>query len=581
MVSIALVNAVLLAVLLAVPLLFDPYFAYQIGLYLIYGIAAQGIGYLWGRAGILPLGQAMFFGLSAYACAIILMRVDGLGLQILLLICVLIVAGLIAFVVASVIFRGRSDSGPFFSLITLALVMISEQVAGTATGLTGGFNGLSGFGTIGGLDQFGGFYFVIVAAVVSSTVVLMVLDRLPVGLVGRAVADNERRLQLLGFRTHLIKGAVFALSAVLAGLAGILFANHQGIVTPTSTGFLLSANLVIWTAVGGRYHVLGPLLGAVLIGYFTSELRDSFQYWEVLLACLFILVVLKAPGGVADLVTTSLSRVLPAGKAGPAALSEPPATVFDDAAKAVHFDDVSVKVGPVRILNGVQFTTPDKGILCIIGPNGAGKTSLLNAMTGGLPVSGGAISFNGGDAANRPPYQALKGGIGRKLQVPSVFQSLTVSQNLCLAMLAGRAGPADFFRPSALGWRSGTLDELLSTDGFPLADRLDDPASALAQGHRQFLEFAMTIAAGPRILLLDEPCAGLSPDETHLMTRLVRRFQEKNGGLILLIEHDMSIVKSLSNQVLVLHQGEVLARGTYEEIRSDPAVQSVYSGGTK
>lgn len=581
MVSIALVNAVLLAVLLAVPLLFDPFFAYRIGFYLIYGIAAQGIGYLWGRAGILPLGQAMFFGLSAYACAIILMRVDGLALQILLLICVLIAAGLIAFVVASVIFRGRSDSGPFFSLITLALVMISEQVAGTATGLTGGFNGLSGFGTVGGLDQFGGFYFVIVAAVILSTVVLMALDRLPAGLVGRAVADNERRLQLLGFRTHLIKGVVFALSAMLAGLAGILFANHQGIVTPTSTGFLLSANLVIWTAVGGRYHVLGPLLGAVLIGYFTSELRDSFRYWEVLLACLFILVVLKAPGGVADLVATALSRLLPAGKAEPAASSEAPATVFDDAAKAVHFDDVRVKVGPVLILNGVQFTTPDKGILCIIGPNGAGKTSLLNAMTGGLPVSGGAISFNGGNVANRPPYQALKGGVGRKLQVPSVFPSLTVSQNLCLAMLAGRAGPADFFRPSTLGWRSGTLDELLSTDGFPLAGRLDDPASALAQGHRQFLEFAMTVAAGPRVLLLDEPCAGLSPDETHLMTRLVRRFQEHNGGLILLIEHDMSIVKSLSNQVLVLHQGEVLARGTYEEIRSDPAVQSVYSGGTK
>ncbi|MCY6383596.1 ABC transporter permease subunit [Hoeflea prorocentri] len=581
MASIALVNTALLAVLLAVPFLFDMFFAYQIGLYLIYGIAAQGIGYLWGRAGILPLGQAMFFGLSAYACAIILLHVDGLGLQILLLLCVLISAGLLALVIASLIFKGRADSGPFFSLITLALVMICEQVAGTATGVTGGFNGLSGFGTIAGLDQFGGFYYVIVLAVVLSTVALMVLDRLPAGLVSRAVADNEQRLQLLGFRTHIVKGAAFALAAVLAGLAGILFANHQGIVTPTSTGFLLSANLVIWTAVGGRYHVLGPLLGAVLIGYLSSELRDSFLYWEVLLACLFILVVLKAPGGLADLVSASLSRFLPAKTAIVRQSDNVPPTGFDGGAKAVRFDGVRVRAGRVRILNGVDYTTPDKGIVCIIGPNGAGKTSLLNSITGGLPVSGGSISLRGETIANRPPHMALRSGIGRKLQVPSVFQSLTVSENLSLAMLAGRAAPGDFFLPSALGWGSGQLDEMLSTRGFPLAETLDDPASALAQGHRQFLELAMTIAAEPPVLLLDEPCAGLSPDETHLMTRLVKRFQEQNDGLILLIEHDMSIVKSLSNQVMVLHQGEVLAQGTYEEISANPAVQNVYSGGTK
>jgi len=582
MAFIVLVNAALLAVLLAIPFLFDSYIVYQIGLYLIYGIAAQGIGYLWGRIGILPLGQAMFFGLSAYATARILLHFDSLSLQLILLAGVMLVAGLTAFLFASVVFKGRSDSGPFFSLITLALVIISEQVAGTATAITGGFNGLSGYNTLAGIDQFGGLYLMIVGAVIFSTVVLMSFDRVPFGLVGRAMADNEQRLQLLGFPTHIIKGAAFAVSAVFAALAGILFANHQGIVTPTSTGFLLSANLVIWTAVGGRYHVLGPLLGAVLIGYLSSELRDSFQYWEVLLAILFIVVVLKAPGGLGELVDKSVSRLLVTKKAtAKRVFHDAPPGRIGNWQSAVQFNDVHVKIGPVKILNGVQFTTFPKGILCIIGPNGAGKTSLFNAITGGLRVSRGEINVDGKSISNRSPHQALRSGIGRKLQVPSVFHSLRVWENLCLSMLAGRGRIPDYFKPSSFHWQSRALQQFLSVPHIPLADRSDELVSSLAQGHRQFLEFAMTIAAEPRILLLDEPCAGLSTDETQLMTRVIKQYQTANDGLIVLIEHDMSIVKSIADQVLVLHQGKVLANGTYDEIKSNDSVRDVYAGGTK
>ena len=162
MASIAITSATLLAALLLIPQLFGAFTAYQIGLFLIYGIAGQGIGYLWGRAGILPFGQAAFFGISAYATAHVLLSIDGLFLQIVALVAVIVAAGLIAFLLASVVFKGRTDSGPFFSLITLAFAMIAEQIAGTATSLTGGFNGLAGFSTIAGLDQFGGLYYVIV-----------------------------------------------------------------------------------------------------------------------------------------------------------------------------------------------------------------------------------------------------------------------------------------------------------------------------------------------------------------------------------------------------------------------------------
>lgn len=581
MAFIVLPSAALLAVLLLIPQLFGDFTAYQIGLFLIYGIAAQGIGFLWGKTGILPLGQAMFFGGSAYACAQILKNVNGLTPQIAMLVAVVVAVAIIAFVLAAIVFKGRSDSGPFFSLITLALVMISEQVAGTATEITGGFNGFGGFPVIANLNQFGDLYYVIAATAVLSTALLITLNRLPAGLVARAVADNEKRLQLFGFPTHMIKGLVFALSAALAAIAGILFANHQGIVTPTSTGFILSANLVIWTAVGGRFHVFGPLIGAVGIGYLSSELRDSFAYWEVALALIFIVVVLKAPGGVSEFIANLLKRLFPKAVRNQATHSNFPSTNIATDPSELKFSQANVKVGSVRILNGVDLTTPVSGIVCIIGPNGAGKTSLLNVMAGGLTLFKGSVSLGEEKIQNRAPHKALKSGIARKLQVPSVFFSLSVFENLALSMLAGRARFIDYFRPSALHWRTQQIEDLLSTPALPLQDQMYMPVSDLAQGHRQFLEFAMTTSVQPRVLLLDEPCAGLSPDETHLMTKLVQKFQDQNKGLIILIEHDMSIVRELADKVIVLHQGAILSEGTYEEIRSDKAVQEVYAGGSK
>lgn len=573
--------SLLAAILIGVPFVLGDFGAYQIGLFLIYGIVAQGIGYLWGKTGVLPLGQALFFGIAAYASGIILRDVSGLGPQLLLMLVMALVIGGIAFLLAAVVFKGRSDSGPYFSLITLALAMIAEQVAGTTTDITGGFNGLFGFNTLGDLDPFGNFYYVIAACVVLVTAGLLILDKLPANLLTRAVQDNEPRMQLLGFPTHVLKACAFGFSAVLAALAGFLFASHQGIVTPTSTGFALSAELVILTAVGGRFHVFGPLIGAVLFGWAASELRDSFVYWELLLAIVFIIVVLRAPGGLAELLENLWSKLVPQRRAQSENAIVPPDTILPSVQEALRFDDVHLQIGVVKILNGVTFETPKSGIISIIGPNGAGKTTILNTITGNLPTTSGAIRLGTNDIDNRPPYMALQSSIGRKLQVPSVFFSMTTSENLAISMLAGRARFTDYFRPSALSWRNATLNRVLKNKRVPLMEDMNKRVQELPQGHRQFLEFAMTIASEPAVLLLDEPCAGLSPNETGLMTELVQEFQNETGSLVIIIEHDMSIVEAISNTVLVLHQGQVLAYGKYDEIKNDPTVQAVYAGDTK
>ncbi|MEH6740031.1 MAG: ATP-binding cassette domain-containing protein [Sulfitobacter sp.] len=581
MVFVLLPVSLLLAVLLLIPEMFGDFMAYQIGLYLIYGIAAQGIGYLWGKTGILPLGQALFFGVAAYATAMTLRNIDSLSMQLGLTVVVMAAIGVLAYGLATLIFRGRSESGPYFSLITLALVMFAEQVANTASGLTGGFNGLSGYSSIGGLDPYGNFYYLIVGCTVAVSAALLILNRLPVNLVVKGVADNEPRLQLLGFATHKIKAAAFAASAVIAALAGGLFASHQGIVTPTSTGFGLSAELVILAAIGGRFHVLGPLVGSVLVGWASAELRDSFPYWEIVMALGFILVVLKAPGGLSELIEQVTRRFWTPSPPADTDIVNAPQPRAPRVLAPLVFEDVKLKIGVVRILNGVTFETPAKGIVSIIGPNGAGKTSALNTITSNLDVTAGHIHLGDTPIENRAPHAALGNGIGRKLQVPSVFFSMSVAENLTLAMLAGRAGWNDLFRKSTFSWHSEALARVMANPSLSLEGDLGKMAGSLPQGHRQFLEFAMTTASEPTLLLLDEPCAGLSPDETAIMTQLVQEFQNQSGGLVIVVEHDMSIVEAISDKVLVLHQGQVLAFDTYESVRADPQVQSVYAGATK
>ncbi len=581
MAFVLLLVSLLLAVLLLIPEVFGDFMAYQIGLYLIYGIAAQGIGYLWGKTGILPLGQALFFGVAAYATALTLRNVDNLPAQLGLAVIVMAAIGLLAYGLATVIFKGRSESGPYFSLITLALVMIAEQISNTASRVTGGFNGLSGYSSIGGLDPYGTFYYLVVGCTVMVSLMLLILNRLPVNLVVKGVADNEPRLQLLGFATHRVKGFAFAFSAVITALAGGLFASHQGIVTPTSTGFGLSAELVILAAIGGRFHVLGPLIGAVLVGWASAELRDSFPYWEIVMALGFILVVLKAPGGLAELIEQVTRRLWSPASPAHANIVKAPQPRARRVLAPLVFEDVKLKIGVVRILNGVTFETPAEGIVSIIGPNGAGKTSALNTITSNLGVTAGHINLGKMPIENRTPYAALGNGIGRKLQVPSVFFSMSVAENLTLAMLAGRARPSDLFRMSTYGWQSSALARVMANPTLTLGDDLTKMAGSLPQGHRQFLEFAMTTAAEPTLLLLDEPCAGLSPDETAVMTQLVQEYQNQSGGLVIVIEHDMSIVEAISDKVLVLHHGKVLAFDTYAKIRTDPDVQSVYAGATK
>jgi len=287
------------------------------------------------------------------------------------------------------------------------------------------------------------------------------------------------------------------------------------------------------------------------------------------------------PEGVAGVA----QRLLPRSRAGQAGDAQPavaaPLPVHAaDAAIALELRDVRSEQGGVRILDQLSLQLAGPGIRCVIGPNGAGKTSAFNVMTGRLPVLSGRILFAGRDITGRNAWRVAQAGIGRKLQIPSVFPALTVRQNLHLALWAGRLHGMGWLRSAPMRWKGALEDRMLAR--FPeLRDRFADAAGTLSQGERQALEFIMTVLPEPRLLLLDEPCAGLSSAETHRMTEAIRDAVATLGAAALLIEHDMHAVEAIGGHVFVLHQGRLLSEGKLATVQADPAVRAVYAGGHK
>lgn len=583
----------LAVVLLAVPQVGGDFFAYELGLYVLYGMVAQGLALTWGVAGFLSLGQALFFGLGAYLAGHALRLDAGYQPSLWFLPLSIVVPAVLAYGVARLVFARRHESGPYFALITLALVMFGFQLANQWSSVTGGFNGLGGIEAPFGLDAYGNYYYLIAGACLFTTGLMTYLIRAPLGTLWFAIAQNENRLQFFGFRTDHLKAVAFAVSAALGGLAGALFAGHQGIVTPQATSVMLSAELLIWTAVGGRRSPYGALLGAVAIGMLSTELRDHFAYWEVIIAVLFIAVVMRFPDGILgglQWLWQSSGRLIGNGSRdgapGPHGMSSttvpaPPVRHRQlTELPQLTYREVQVRQNGVSILNGLTFATRAQGVHCIIGPNGAGKTSCFNVLTGRLPLAAGDIRFRGHRVNGYRADAMARLGVGRKFQIPSVFGALSVAENLQVALWANRASFLDLLGSKARGWHSAILDEMYQEFPFLLQGGAT-PAAAISQGQRQMLEFAMTATAEPVLFLLDEPCAGLSVAETKHLSRVMQVTVTRLRAAALVVEHDMSAVEALADHVYVFHQGRLLAEGSYGEIRDNPEVQAVYSGGHK
>jgi len=238
-------------------------------------------------------------------------------------------------------------------------------------------------------------------------------------------------------------------------------------------------------------------------------------------------------------------------------------------------ENVSKRFGGLRAVEAVNLEIHEGDRHAIIGPNGAGKSTLFNLITGRMRPSAGRIWFDGRDITGRPAHVIARAGIGRAFQITMIFPRLTVLQNLQYAMLAHRGRTV---QPWGLADRIYRDEAMQLLDAVGLGPYADLPAGQLSHGDQRAIELAISLALGSRMILLDEPTAGMSAFETRKAMELVRRIATERNLTLLFCEHDMSVVFGTARTVTVMHQGRILTQGTPEEVRSDPEVQAVYLG---
>jgi branched-chain amino acid transport system ATP-binding protein len=231
--------------------------------------------------------------------------------------------------------------------------------------------------------------------------------------------------------------------------------------------------------------------------------------------------------------------------------------------------------GGVEAVSSVDLTVQEGDIHALIGPNGAGKTTFLNLVTGSLRPDTGRIAFRGREITALRPPEICRMGIARSFQQASIFPKLSAFENIRVAVLA-HEGKSFRLYPRAEGLARGDVAELLQTVG--LSEQTDLAADSLSHGDRKRLELGIALANRPTLLLLDEPTAGMSPDETKSTMALVEQLARRRGITVLFTEHDMTVVFGIAQRVTVMHQGQIIADGSAEAVRENPEVQRVYLG---
>ena len=245
-------------------------------------------------------------------------------------------------------------------------------------------------------------------------------------------------------------------------------------------------------------------------------------------------------------------------------------------------DDLVKEFGGLVATDHVNVAIEEGELVSLIGPNGAGKSTFINLITRMLTETSGDITFKGESITGLEPHQVVQRGIGKSFQTASIFPDLTVEENAKIAALAAEHGS---FRFNFLRHRNNfpEIDELTrqTLDSVGLLPKLDDRADDLPYGDKRRLEIGIALASEPDLLLMDEPTAGMSPEETQDTVKLIEQVKDEMGLTILLVEHDMEIVFSISDRIVVLNRGEVIAEGTPDEVKGQPAVQEAYLGGVE
>ena len=569
-----------------------PLFMLAIGLTLtsatdvvIFAIAAMALNILVGHTGLVSFGHGAFFGVGAYA-AVLAQRHALPGQMLLPVLFAFLFVAIAAAIAGLVILRRR---GVYFSLLTLALTAVMYTVSFRWTELTGGENGLGGVvrPNYGFVDLNNGWAFYSLVAVLGLLVVL-VLQRFhnaPVGSVLVAIRENEVRARFVGYDTDRYKLIAFTVSAALTGFAGALSAFHHRFTSADPVAIQFSGELLAMVVIGGMRSFLGPALGALFFMLSREYLSLFTSSWLLFFGLMFVGFIVFSPTGLTGVAQRLLApfRKEPetdaamAGRRVEAVGPVPRDFVHEGSGTGpvLTTDGIVKSFGGIRAVRGVSFTVMDRTLHALIGPNGAGKTTAFNLISGMFPPDSGTVTLDGRQIGGLSPQAITAAGVGRSFQITNLFGGLTIEENVRLAIQARHSGRFGVWtRATALpgvAADTATLMRYLGLAGIEQAE-----AGSLSYGGQRLVDMALALATRPRVLLLDEPLAGLAAAERRRVGDIIKTISADIP--VLLVEHDIDRVFQIADRVTVMNDGEVLIDGTVEEARSSAKVQAVYLG---
>jgi branched-chain amino acid transport system ATP-binding protein len=550
-----------------------------------FAIACMGLNILVGNTGLVSFGHGAWFGLGAYAAALS-QRYWFAGSIILPELFAIVFVAAAAVLSGALILRRR---GVYFSLLTLALTALLFAVGYRWTEFTGGESGLGGVtrATVLGFDleRDSNYYWVVAALAMAVCFLLWRFHRSPVGSVLVAIRENEQRARFIGYPTNRYKLVGFVLSAAVVAVAGTVSVfNHRfASAEPLSVAF--SGELIAMVVIGGMRSFLGPALGALFFILFREFLSIWTPHWLFYFGLLFIGFVVFSPTGlvgVAERLLAPLRRreikaAAMAGRRTAEDLTLPPNLLraHEHNSLVLSARNLEKSFGGIHAVRGFDLSVRDRTLHALIGPNGAGKTTAFNVLSGLYAPDAGSVELEGKSIAGLKPEDITRAGVGRSFQITNLFGGLSVEENVRLAVQArSRMRYAMWHSTASLSDIHAETAELIGYIG--LAGIESAEASSLSYGGQRLLDMGLALATQPRILLLDEPLAGLAVAERERIAKLIKTISTEIP--ILLVEHDIDRVFRIADHVTVMNDGAVLVDGSVEDARSNDKVREVYIG---
>jgi branched-chain amino acid transport system permease protein len=537
-----------------------------------YAIAVFGLTIVLGLCGQINLAQAAFFGFGAYAVGI-----GTADLHMNFWFALAMGAG-IALVMGA--FLGMTTlklGGHYLAMVTISFQQIVTLIMVNWIPVT---HGPDGVGNIRRPEMFASsqaFLGMCVAAMALIGYIVWRLPATPLGRSMRAVRDNELAAGVAGINVYKVKVAAFALSAVLGGIGGGLFAGGFAYVSPDQFSFAESIVFITMTLLGGVASPVGALIGTALLIILPESLRFLKSVPGLYLAIYglsIILIIRYMPDGIWGFVQGRVRRWLApppfVGKAVDLMLAPVHLHTEDTSPMALEVQGLSKHFGGVKAVDGIDFSVRRGTVHALIGPNGSGKTTTLNVLSGIYVATAGKVILGGRDVTNLPPHARTAAGLGRTFQNIRLFRSMTALENVIIG--AEQPGNQIASGHAALVERARAALAFVG-----LEPRAHELVTGFSYGHQRLIEIARALAGNPTLLLLDEPAAGLNSTEKLGLQDLLKRIAAK-GLTILIIDHDMTLVTEVAERITVLNFGRRIADGVAADVLAQPDVIAAYLG---